>query len=224
MSYVFDKALFRAQQSRRTRQAKIREAADECPEPVGERLHPTSGRTCDGNEGSSRRCLGVGIRSSTRGSSQCEFVSKLRNAVIQSHLVEAPLERQRHLGTFPTPLSTSGVSDALSHRDSSHICAIKEAMAAEAESSGLLKARPADYVGINYQDDPDLMEMLGYTDELTCPSNPEGVFPETTILLEHLPRPRLPDKVLHHMTGLIRGAKQKFESRIGKISELIDVG
>ena len=87
-------------------------------------------------------------------------------------------------------------------------------------------------MGINYQDDLDLMEMLGYTDELTCPSEPEGegmitVLPEM-IPRDHLPEPRLSDKILCHMTGLVRGAKQKLKSRIGKwvrirISELIDV-
>ena len=74
------------------------------------------------------------------------------------------------------------------YRTESHrtFTAIKEAMTAEAGSSGFMKARPADYVGINYQDDLDLMEMLGYTDELTCPSKPEGEG-MITILPEMIP-------------------------------------
>ena len=108
--------------------------------------------------------------------------------------------------------------------------AIKEAMTAEASSSGFMKARPADFVGIHYQDDLDLVEMLGYVDELTCPTEPEGegmvtILPKM-IPRDNLPVPRLSDKVLHHMTGLVRGAKHKLKSRIGKwvrIQELIDV-
>ena len=113
----------------------------------------------------------------------------------------------------PVPLSGGPFGEAASSRDIPHSSfdevvsampyrtethrtfgAIKEAMAAEAESSGLLKARPADYVGINYQDDPDLMEMLGYTDELTCPSNPEGVFPETQFSLNTCRAPACPTR------------------------------
>eukprot|EP00439_Symbiodinium_sp_Y106_P006973 s4624_g1.t1 len=161
--------------------------------------------------------------------------SKLRNAVIQPHVVEAPLERQHHQVAFPTPLLTSGFMKArpadyvgINYQDDLDLMEMlgyTDELTCPSEPEG-----PADYVGINYQDDLDLMEMLGYTDELTCPSEPEGegmitVLPEV-IPLDHLPRLCLSEKVLHHMTGLVRGAKQKFKSRIGKwikISELIDV-
>ena len=72
--------------------------------------------------------------------------------------------------------------------------------------------------------------MLGYVDELTCPTEPEGegmvtILPET-IPCDNLPEPRLSDKVLRRMTGLVRGAKQQLESRVSnwaRIQELIDV-
>ena len=108
------------------------EAADECPEPVGERLHPTSGRTCDGNEGSSRLCLGVGIRSSTRGSSQCEFVSKAAERRDPVPLSGGPFGEAASSRDIPHS-SFDEVVSAMPYRTETHrtFGAIKEAMAAE---------------------------------------------------------------------------------------------
>eukprot|EP00439_Symbiodinium_sp_Y106_P036043 s1199_g4.t1 len=234
------------------RQTEILEATQERPDPWESCYIPPPDEPV------------TGMKEVPKDILEWEYAAALESA--SKRVKEQAAERREAVSSSGIPhTSFDEVVSAMPYRTESHrtFTAIKEAMTAEAGSSGFMKARPADYVGINYQDDLDLMEMLGYTDELTCPSEPEGPAdyvginyqddldlmemlgytdeltcpsePEgegmITVLPEMIPRddlppPRLSDKVLHHMTGLVRGAKQKFKSRIGKwvkISELIDV-
>eukprot|EP00439_Symbiodinium_sp_Y106_P008373 s5218_g1.t1 len=102
-----------------------------------------------------------------------------------------------------------------------------EAASRRAKEQAERRRDPAPHSGVSHL---DLMEMLGYVDELTCPTEPEGegmvtILPET-IPCDNLPEPRLSDEVLRRMTGLVRGAKQQLESRVSnwaRIQELIDV-
>ena len=201
------------------RQTEILEATQERPDPWESCYIPPPDEPV------------TGMKEVPKDILEWEYAAALESA--SKRVKEQAAERREAVSSSGIPhTSFDEVVSAMPYRTESHrtFTAIKEAMTAEAGSSGFMKARPADYVGINYQDDLDLMEMLGYTDELTCPSEPEGegmitVLPEM-IPRDDLPPPRLSDKVLHHMTGLVRGAKQKFKSRIGKwvkISELIDV-
>ena len=228
MSYVFDKQLYRTQLSRRLkRQAEILEAAEECPDPWESCYVPPPDEPV------------TGMREVPRDILDWEYAAALEAA---SKKAKAQAEERRHRD--PAPLSggpsgkassSSGVQEAtfdevvatMRYRTETHrtFSAIKEAMTAEA-SSGFMKARPADYTGVGYQDDLDLMYMRDYDDEITCPSNPEGENMQTilpsSIPKDHLPEPRLNDNILHHITGLVRGSKQRMESRVGKW-ELINV-
>ena len=228
MSYVFDKQLYRTQLSRRLkRQAEILEAAEECPDPWESCYVPPPDEPV------------TGMREVPRDILDWEYAAALEAA---SKKAKAQAEERRHRD--PAPLSggpsgkassSSGVQEAtfdevvatMRYRTEPHrtFSAIKEAMTAEA-SSGFMKARPADYTGVGYQDDLDLMYMRDYDDEITCPSNPEGENMQTilpsSIPKDHLPEPRLNDNILHHITGLVRGSKQRMQSRVGKW-ELINV-
>ena len=90
-------------------------------------------------------------------------------------------------------------------------------MIEEAKGSGFVKARPGDFVGVNYEDDLDLNEMIG------CKPLPQGTehsegpgmvqILQEAIPLDHLPETRIPKNDQTHLTGLVRGAKKKFKSR-----------
>ena len=142
------------------RQAEILEAAQECPDPRESCYIPPPDEPV------------TGMKEFPKDILEWEYAAALESA---SKRAKEEAERRRD----PAPLSggpsgeaasSSGlphasfdeVVSAMPYRAESHrtFSAIKEAMAAEAGSSGFMKARPADYVGINYQDDLDLMEML----------------------------------------------------------------
>ena len=129
-------------------------------------------------------------------------------------------------------VSFDEVIDSIPYRTEAHrtFSAVKENMINTAKEKGFMQSRPGDFVGMRYEDDLDLCEMID------CPRLPPGTEdPEgegmVHILQEAIPRDHLPPHSLRHsdqthLTGLVRGAKSPFKTRIGKwvqISEVIDV-
>ena len=129
-------------------------------------------------------------------------------------------------------VSFDDVIDSIPYRTEAHrtFSAVKENMINTAKEKGFMNSRPGDYVGMRYQDDLDLCEMIDCSRLPPGTEDPEGEG-MIHILQEAIPREHLPPHNLQrsdqtHLTGLVRGAKSRFKTRIGRwiqISEVIDV-
>ena len=228
MAYVFDRQLHRAQLSRRLqRQAEIKEAQERCPDPWENEYVPPADEPV------------TGMREVPAYILEWERVRDLEEA--KRRVVEQA-SRPSHLAPLSggpsgssagiTEVSFDDVIDSIPYRTEAHrtFSAVKENMINAAKEKGFMQSRPGDFVGMRYEDDLDLCEMID------CPRLPPGTEdPEgegmVHILQEAIPRDHLPPHSLRkndqtHLTGLVRGAKSPFKTRVGKwvqIAEVIDV-
>ena len=166
MSYVFDRQLHRTQLSRRLKRlAEIKEAQQRCPDPWENDYIPPADEPV------------TGMREVPAYILEWERVRDLEEA--KRRVLE-----QANKPSHPAPLSggpsgsTGEVKEisfddaigSIPFRTEPHrtFSAIKEAMINNAKESGFMKARPGVFVGMRYQDDLDLCEMID------CPRPPPG--------------------------------------------------
>ena len=166
MAYVFDRQLHRAQLSRRLqRQAEIKEAQERCPDPWENEYIPPADEPV------------TGMREVPAYILEWERVRDLeeakRRVVEQANMPSrlAPLSGgPSGSSAGVTEVSFDDVMDSIPYRTEAHrtFSAVKEKMISTAKEKGFMQSRPGDYVGMRYQDDLDLCEMIH------CPRLPPG--------------------------------------------------